>query len=454
MRDLSQTLSLIDDSGIRPRSVVRPHLVFVFCADRMDLASYRVRLDPVLKSRWGRSGQLRLHRDSCALEVGLPDSRMSRHHAQIAKDASGFALQDLGSKNGSLVNGIPVTDTQRLRDGDIIELGHSFFVFRDRTPTWVHDDDGPQGLGELRTFHGPWAGQLMQLAQVAASDVPVSVRGESGVGKEVAASLVHRQSGRKGAFVPVNCGALPEALVESELFGVERGAFSGADRDREGLVRAANHGTLFLDEIGELPLAAQVKLLRVLQERTVVPVGGHRTIPVDFRLVTATHRDLNQFVDSGRFREDLMARISGFTMEIPPLRDRREDIGRLFRELVRRSGRDPASIVLPRTVARQLMLQLWRYNVRELEKAVTLALTLAPDGKLAADKWRFTPSEERPMRVHPLSEEDEARRQRLVELLERHHGNISQVARDMGKARMQIHRWLKRYRIDLENGQK
>src|SRR5262249_43364073 len=159
------------------------------------------------------------------------------------------------------------------------------------------------------------------------STIPVQVRGDSGTGKELVSREVHRRSARTGAFVAVNCGALPTGLVESELFGFRKGAFSGATEDREGLVRAASAGTLFLDEIGDLPAPSQAAFLRVLQERAVLPVGGTSPIPVDFRLISATHRNLDELAANGKLREDLLARLSGFRIDLPRLKHRLEDLG-------------------------------------------------------------------------------------------------------------------------------
>jgi transcriptional regulator with GAF, ATPase, and Fis domain len=160
--------------------------------------------------------------------------------------------------------------------------------------------------------------------------------GESGTGKEVLARNIHAQSGRRGALVPVNCGAIPPNLVESELFGHKKGAFSGASHDRPGFVRTSDGGTLFLDEIGDLPATAQAAFLRVLQEAEIVPVGGSRPEPLDLRVVAATHHDLKRLVREGRFRHDLLARLDGVTLRLPALRDRSEDIPLLMVLLVRK----------------------------------------------------------------------------------------------------------------------
>src|SRR6266852_6634237 len=184
---------------------------------------------------------------------------------------------------------------------------------------------------------------MRKLEAVAASTVSVVLQGESGTGKEVAATAMHRLSGRVGPFLPVNCGGLPETLIESELFGSRKGAFSGADKDRPGLFRSADGGTLFLDEIGELPASAQSALLRVLQDGEILPIGATQPIRVDVRFLAATNRNLDAQVARGLFRADLLARISGFAVWLPPLRERREDMGILIAALLNRQLGDRAA---------------------------------------------------------------------------------------------------------------
>jgi sigma-54 dependent transcriptional regulator, flagellar regulatory protein len=205
-------------------------------------------------------------------------------------------------------------------------------------------------------------------ARIAPSDSTVLLTGETGTGKEVFARLVHAQSSRVGRpFVPVNCGAIPEALLESELFGYVRGAFTGAVNNRRGRIALAEGGTLFLDEVGELPLSLQVKLLRLLQERTYEPVGSSESVQASFRLIAATNRNLEDEVKAGRFRRDLYYRLHVCPVHLPPLRDRREDIAPLFQYFWRARGEQRA--VTPE-VLRYLEVYSWPGNVRELENVV------------------------------------------------------------------------------------
>ena len=225
------------------------------------------------------------------------------------------------------------------------------------------------------------------IAKLARNQAPVYVSGESGTGKELAARLIHLQGPRAaGPFVPVNCGAIPPDLVESELFGHKKGAFTGAIRDNPGLFQAADGGTLFLDEVAELPLPAQVKLLRVLQEKRARPVGGQREVPIDVRLISATHRDLGAEVASGRFRQDLFYRINVIELRLPPLRERTGDIPLLTTHFLARIARQNG-MPTPR-LAPSALEALARYpfpgNVRELENVLERALALAEGATLEA----------------------------------------------------------------------
>jgi transcriptional regulator with PAS, ATPase and Fis domain len=248
----------------------------------------------------------------------------------------------------------------------------------------------------------------------------------------------------------VNCAAIPATLLESELFGYKRGAFTGADRDRIGIVKSAEGGTLFLDEIGDMPLEAQAKLLRMIETRSVTPLGSHAAEPVDVRIVCATHRPLGRFVREERFRADLFARISGHIIELPPLRDRKEDLYQLtvaFLDRVTAGGKAP---VLGAPFVLGLLEHDWPFNVRELEAAIKRAVALS-DGIL--DKTHLPPatqeglegaSEPKTGRAAPPTEDA------LRALLQRHGGNVAAVARELSKERVQIHRWLKRYGISLD----
>jgi transcriptional regulator with GAF, ATPase, and Fis domain len=364
-------------------------------------------------------------------------------------------IEDRQSKNRVLINGVP-TERASLSDGDLIELGRTFFLFRQvsRAAGPIADLDGSALTDTppaLRTLSVELEHTLARLSAVARSSVAVLVRGESGTGKELAARALHALSDRKGQLVAVNCGALPSGLVESELFGHEKGAFSGASSAKLGLFRAADRGTLLLDEIGDLAPQSQAALLRALQESEVTPVGAHRAVRLDVRTVSATHRDLEAMTAAGGFRHDLLARLAGYTLSLPPLRERLEDLGLLIGTLLERADPGRRFAIEP-VAARALFQHDWPHNVRELEQALRAAAALAGDGLI---RQQHLPDCVRAPRTEAAasaapSERDRALAFELSRLLANHAGNIAGVAREMGKDRTQIRRWLKRFGIDAE----
>ncbi len=469
----TSTLSHLVQSRPSGRLSAQPHLFLVLQADHPLAYSARYCLRDVEELAFGRTvdgGETRLERLDVAsgAKLCVSDRWMSSSHAVMRRTGDCWTLEDKQSKNGTFVNG-QRCERASLEEGDLLELGHSFFIFRGAISTHANapafvDTSGlrPAAAGMVTLLPG-LAEHLANLEVIAPSSVSVVIHGESGTGKELIAQAIHRLSGRSGAFVAVNCASLPRTLVESELFGYRKGAFSGATEDRPGLIRSADQGTLLLDEIGDLPAEAQAVFLRVLQESEVLPVGATRPVKVDIRLLAATHRDLEALVAAHQFRPDLFARISGLNISLPPLRERREDLGLLLRALTRRHFADRAEqITLSTDAARAMLLYDWPLNVRELEKYLTAAVVLARGqpiqeahfpGPLRAALHREQKAERTPDAdpvPEPLSETDRQRREQLIQLLREHAGNITGVARAMGKARFQVQRWIKRYRIDAK----
>ena len=292
---------------------------------------------------------------------------------------------------------------------------------------------------------------LVQANMVAASDTSVLIQGESGTGKELLALALHRASPRRHQpFIPVNCGAIPETLLESELFGHAKGAFTGATRDHQGLFQAAHQGTLFLDEIGDMPLTLQVKLLRVLQEKVIRPVGSTKTVPVDVRVLSATHRDLEYELEQGNFREDLYYRLNVVTLELPNLAARREDIPLLTAHCLAQLSADNAKRVRGfAPEAMELLIQAsWPGNVRQLLNVVeqTFALTTTPiiSATLVRKALRDKPGE-------LLTLADAKRRfeqDYLVQLLQITNGNVSRAARMAKRNRTEFYKLLHRHQIN------
>jgi DNA-binding NtrC family response regulator len=453
--------------GSESRSLrYEPQLFLAFQGSQPWAEPSRHRLLGIKEVLLGRGTELDVSRRAGTLSAAIPDPWMSGRHAKLVRGPSGWLLEDLGSKNGTRLNGIDVTGPTPVDKDDLIEVGRTFLFIDDRCAVFPEDPDDPRAsqlgapLPELATFNAAFREQLGMLARVAVSDVPVLLLGETGSGKEVVARATHALSKRRGDFIAVNVAALSVTLIEAEIFGAKRGAYSGADQDRPGLVRAADKGTLFLDEIGDLPAVSQPAFLRVLQEREVLPVGETRAVPVNFRLVAATHRSLERLVKSGSFREDLLARMSGLRVHLPPLRERRADLGLLVaRILSSQSGdgaRRAAGITVSALAGRALFQHGWPQNIRELVHVLNAALALADHGVIELEhlppvlqEAKAAPSAP-PEEEEPVFDENDERLATLVRLLETHHGNVSAVAREMGCARMQIHRWLKHYRLDPE----
>ncbi|MDP1826913.1 MAG: sigma 54-interacting transcriptional regulator [Archangium sp.] len=415
-----------------------------FCLDAVDEVLFR-RTDNRSSSRADEGGKR-------VLALGIADRWMSSQHARLSRVMRAWVLEDTKSKNGVRRNSELVQQAE-LVDGDVIELGRTFFVFRAGQPLApdVESEALHPGAPGLATLSPSLGAHFDELVKLAKSSVNIALCGPSGSGKEVVAKALHALSARPGPFVAVNCGALPDELVESELFGHRKGAFSGALEDRAGLIRTAHGGTLLLDEVGDLPLDAQPSLLRVLQERAVMPVGGSKPLPVDLRVISATHRKLEQLSERGLFRDDLRARLTGYRADLPPLVARREDLGLLITALIQRlAPQRMFSVQLGISAARALFAYDWPLNVRELEKALETALVLSDSGVIELAHLPPELREPAPVRrrEQPAEEQDEARKAELEALLRQHAGNVSAVARSMGKARMQIQRWLARYELD------
>jgi transcriptional regulator with PAS, ATPase and Fis domain len=394
--------------------------------------------------------EMELGRDraSDSWSTDFEDPMMSRRHARITRTATGdYFVSDLGSTNGTWLDGrtVPPGASGKLEPGSVVAMGSHVFVFRLVTQEDLAAirEDWACPFGPVPTLSPTLAGLVRKLSRLAPSDVDILLAGETGVGKEIHAEAIHRASGRKGPFIAINCAAIPENLVESELFGFARGAHSTADRAKSGLIEQAEGGTLFLDEIGEMSPTAQTKLLRFLQSREFLSLGTTRQRTLDVRVVAATNRsaELEGPTDGGGLRYDLAARLGPEPLELPPLRDRREDIGLLVSFFAKSRGE-----FLPEAY-QALFLHSWKGNVRELEKVVTLARVLAGDGVpislehlpaplVAGVKLDTAPARASAPRKRPTKEE-------LATLLSRHGGDVARMAREIGRQRTLVWRWLR-----------
>ena len=293
------------------------------------------------------------------------------------------------------------------------------------------------------------------IRKVAGTDAPVLLLGESGTGKEMAAAAIHRRSMRKdGPFVAINCNAIPENLLESELFGHEKGAFTGAHIQRKGMMETASGGTLFLDEIGELPPAIQVKLLRFLQEHRLQRVGGRQEIQIDTRLVAATNADLKQLIDTGKFREDLYFRLAVVTIRLLPLRERGEDVVFLAREFLQRyaakSGR--TKLVFAPDALRAITRYSWPGNVRELQNRVKRAVIMTSGSRVTAKDLELEHFQDRaaPSATTLREARQRVEREMIEQALKRNSGKITSAAADLGISRPTLYELMEKLGIAKE----
>ena len=400
-----------------------------------------------------------LGRDA-GVDIPLPVPAVSRRHAELRLERGAYVVRDLGSTNGTLVDGKRVDEAtlepnSELRVGDAIFklVEAQGFEFARYGLDGQMRDGARLTQGSSNLIGGFQMDEISSaLERVAQTELSVLVLGESGTGKEVAARELHDKSARRGNFSAVNCAALPENLIESELFGYKKGAFSGADRDKTGLIQAAHGGTLLLDEIGDMPLFAQAKLLRVLQAKEVLPLGATRPESVDVRIVAATHRDLSRLQKEGSFRRDLFARLHEFSVILPPLRDRKEDIFQLVRFFLLKYKRPELALSFPFVAG--LLHHDWPYNVRELEAAIKRATAMCTGSILTEEHLPANVKEAildyASGKLTPPTS-DAPSEQELRALLEQEAGNVAAVGRRLGKARMQVHRWMKRWAINIDD---
>lgn len=369
-------------------------------------------------------------------ERGLADSEVSTAHLGIDRAGGVLRVRDLGSRNGTWVNGVRLTahEAVTLDDGATLRFGRTLFVYRERLTGPLTPEPplfgmvGPFGLRELATT-------LEALPRTGAKNV--LIEGESGVGKELVARAIAEAFGRARVFAPVNVAGIARGVFESQFFGHVAGAFSDARSASPGIVLAHDGGAVFLDEIGELELGLQAKLLRLLENREVLPVGAHKPIQADVLVIAATHRDLEQSVESGEFRFDLFHRLAMVRVKVPALRERREDIFAIASELARRDGAELSREGVEVEAVERLLLEPWPGNVRQLVAALRQIRQVDP---------------ERGLRLWPLDEVLGPKRQATGVLTERAaraaidaaDGNVTRAAAQLGVSRGKLLRLMKR----------
>ncbi len=415
-------------------------------------------------------------------DLQLPDPSVSRQHARVYRVGNRYFLADLGSRNGTHADGNPVTQIP-LDDGRTFQVGPYRIHFLQcgpatssgEEPTVAPVPGGSAAAAPLPTpgakrssvpricvdapfglvGTGPAVRKLSEtVRRVGASDAAVLIEGETGSGKELVARGLHDASDRRDRpFVVVNCGAISPELIESELFGHERGAFTGATAQRRGAFEMAHNGTIFLDEIGELPYTLQPKLLRALEQKEIKRVGGNETLPADARVLAATNRNLKEEVAKKTFREDLYFRVGAITVAVPPLRDRREDIAPIARfflaGLAARSNR-PLPALSPAAID-ALATHDWPGNVRELRNAIQRAVVMADGAELCAADFSFLRDPAKAASdcsaCAGLSRWEQAERANILSELGRQGGNKTRTARTLGIAKSTLFEKMKRYGI-------
>jgi transcriptional regulator with PAS, ATPase and Fis domain len=370
-------------------------------------------------------------------DVLLVHGKISRHHARVIVDDE-ISLEDLGSTNGVWLRGERLEAGARapFRVGDSARLGRYTIVLLEGTVSATPSSDAaPRASAEVRDPTP--AGKTELLERVARYGGNVLIEGETGVGKDVLAATLHQLSDRPGAVVAINCAALSTPLLESELFGHERGAFTGATHTKIGLLEIAGEGTALLDEIGDLAIEVQAKLLRALESRQFYRVGGVEPITLRARLIAATHKRLTEEVANGTFRQDLYFRLNGITLEIPPLRARRASIAALATELLGEAAPrlSPAALAV-------LLAYDWPGNVRELRHVLDRATLLSGEGTIGADHILLAPARA------SSGGRDEDRRE-FVAIAIAQHGNSAAIARALGTSRTQVRRLADRFELDL-----
>jgi DNA-binding NtrC family response regulator len=374
-------------------------------------------------------------------------SAMSREHAEISKREGIYWIRDLDSRNGTFVNGRRCTDSP-LALGDVIRLGDTLGVVSELTEVGRgHPAFEKYGNGLIA---GPTLRSCLEpIFKIATTTLPILITGETGAGKEMVARALHDASRRSGPYRAINCAALPEPLAEGELFGYRKGAYTGASESHRGHLREADGGTLLLDEVGDLPLSIQAKLLRVLETKEVQPLGQAAAVSVDLRVIAATAVDLRRAVAEGRFRSDLLARLSGATVPLPPLRQRREEIVFICHDLMSRAFSHPPSISTG--FAEDLCLHDWPHNVRELSlTAQRLAALFGRDRILSRRHLRAAlmgPSSvgATPTKVAAAQPVDEGV---LVAALRTNGGNLAKAAAALGLSRGRAYRMLRKIGLD------
>lgn len=381
-----------------------------------------------------------------ACEFLIKDPYISKRHCKLVNQDGILKLLDLASTNGTFLDGVRVGQTIIGRYGSF-KIGQTRIDCRVLKTTEKIGKGKNDRMGSMVGRSKPMRGIFRLIERVASSDSSVLVTGESGTGKELVAREIHNFSPRrKGPFVAINCGAMPATIIESQLFGHERGAFTGAVERAPGLFEQAKGGTLFLDEIGEMPIEIQTRFLRVLETRTVRRVGGREEIEVNARVIAATNKDLRQLVSEKKFREDLFFRLYIVPVEIPPLRDRPDDIKALADFFIGATPKGVGKVHFTEKALAKLLRHNWPGNVRELKNTLERSIFFARKNLIDADDLKFIPVDDTIRAANSLKESE---REFISSVLNNSFGNLSKAARKLGVSRTTLQKKIKRMAISI-----
>jgi len=381
-------------------------------------------------------------------DLVVSDETVSRFHCRIEQDEIGYLLRDLGSTNGTYVNGIRIREAY-LGHGATISIGQTevqFFVGHERMDVVA---SSKSRLGDIVGKNVKMRELYAIIEKIAPTGATVVIEGETGTGKEVVAQTIHRLSSRAGQSLMVfDCGAVPKNLIESELFGHEKGSFTGAIMTRQGLFEMAHNSTLFIDELGELPMELQPKLLRALEQREIRRVGAMRSLKIDVRIIAATNRNLEEDVRAGRFRQDLFYRLSEISIHIPPLRERQGDRSLLAHAFLERfaqsQGRALRGFALD--AIQSIESHPWPGNVREMENTIKRAVIMSDGPQVTQDDLGlFTSSQTEDTPLNLRQVRDEAERGAVLIALARSNGNVAHAAEMLGVSRPTLYDLMNRF---------
>lgn len=464
----AETLDDVRENYSLAELLPEPQLVVALEGDRPLAGGARYSLSGVHEVIIGRGSERSAQRSTrdglTTLTLRLPARSLSTLHARVVRAGEQWILEDAQSRNGSFMDGKQV---QRAAWGDqsVVQLGHVFLLLRgaslvaEDTPSRLDASELASQPSGLRTLLPHLRQSFEGLVRVARSGVPILLLGETGTGKELVARAIHQLAERGPAFVAVSCGSLSDAQVEAQLFGSSPRDVPTGSGPELGFLRSADRGTLFLDEIGDLRAPAQAALLRALEHGEVIALGTSSPTQVDLLVISATHRELARPADALGLRQDLVARLGGYTLCLPPLRERLEDLGVMVADILQGSGVEGAtSIRLSASAGTALFLYDWPANARELQHVLLSAAALSRDGIIhlshlpaalaKAVPRRDSAPEPPPEPEAALTDEERRLRAAVLQQLREHQGNVAAVGRAMRKAPMQVHRWMKRFGID------